>query len=158
VINLMQTDKRTHSIVLKTSQSDVEYALRETFQKMEKDFENISFDIRVKHKKLVPFELVLDITLKVASGVAVGLVIKCLERLWEEFRKKKITPEIQGMDEIQSSAERYLEAIEVTNFRILERKDKGSYVTFVFEDEKKNKHNLIVTSFDLKILHYRREE
>lgn len=157
MINLMHKDERIYSVVLKTSESDVESALEETVQKMEKEFENISFDINVKDKKLVPFELVLDITMKVASGVAVGLVIKCLERLWEEFRKKRMTPETQGMDSIQSSAERYLGAIGVTKFKILERKDRGPYVTFVFEDEEGDKHNLVVTSFDLKILHYRRE-
>jgi len=153
----MQEDERIYSVVLKTGESDVEIALEETVQKMEKEFEDISFEINAKEKKLVPFELVLDITIKVASGVAVGLVIKCLERLWEELRKKRITPETQGMDSIQGSAERYLEAIGVTKFKILERKDKGPYVTFVFEDEEGDKHDLVVTSFDLKILHYRRE-
>ena len=157
MINLMDKDERIYSVVLKTSEADTESALSETFQKMEKEFENISFDINVKGKKLVPLELVLDITIKVASGVAVGLVIKCLERLWKEFRKKKMIPETQGMDIIQSRAEEYLRAIGVPKFKILNRKAKGLYVTFVFEDEEKSKHNLVVTSFDLKILHYRRE-
>ena len=154
----MQEDERIYSVVLKTGESDVEIALEETVQKMEKEFEDISFEINAKEKKLVPFELVLDITIKVASGVAVGLVIKCLERLWEELRKKRITPETQGMDSIQGSAERYLEAIGVEQYKIVKRKDKGPYVIFVFQDEKGDKHRLFVTSFDLKIVDYRREE
>lgn len=143
---------------MKVSEPDIESSLEETFQKLNKEFENISFDINVKDRKLVPFELVLDITIKVASGIAASLVIKLLETLWEEFRKKKTVPETRGMDDIQSGAERYLEAIGVKQFKILERKDKGPYVIFVFKDEKGDKHRLVVTSFDLKIVDYRREE
>lgn len=153
----MQRDETIYSIVLKSNTCDAESALTETFQKM-KEFENISFDISVKGKKLVPFELVLDITVKIASGVAISIVIKMLEKLWEEFRKKKMTPETHEMDEIQTSAERYLRSIGVRKVHTLERKDKGPYVTFVFEDERGDKHNLIVTTFDLKILHYWKEK
>ena len=143
---------------MKISEPDVEGSLEGTFQKLNEEFENISFDINIKEKKLVPFELVLDITIKVASGMAVGLVIKLLEKLWEELRKKKTVPETWGMDDIQSRAERYLEAIGVEQYKIVKRKDKGPYVIFVFQDEKGDKHRLFVTSFDLKIVDYRREE
>lgn len=158
MINLVDKNERTYSVVLKTSEADIESTLNETFQNMENEFEDISFDVKAKGKKLVPFELVLDITIKVAAGVAVGLVIKCLERLWREFQKKKMVIETKGMDNIQMRAEKYLRAIGVTKFKILKRKVKGLYVTFVFEDEEGGKHNLSVTNFDLKILHYRREE
>ena len=135
MITLVHRDKRIYSVVLKTKQPNTESALKDTFEKMEKEFGNISLGIDVRSKKLVPFELVLDITMTVASGVAVGVVIRLLERLWEEFRRKEMVPQTQGMDGIQSSAERYLRDIGVTKFKTLERKDKGPYVTFVFKDQ-----------------------
>ena len=158
VINLTFNNQRTYAIVLETDNPDVESALAETFQEIEKEFENVGFSVKAKGKRLVPFEAALDVTVTFASGVTVALIIKLLERLWEEFQKKKVTIQTQHMDVIQSNAEQYLRSIGVTKFKTLERIDAGPYVTFVFKDNAGARHNLIVTSFDIKILQYRREE
>ena len=154
----MQEGETTYSLVLRTSQPDIPDTLRKTFDEIEKEFRNTRLGMNVKDKKLVPFELALDITVKVASGIAISLVIKLLERLWDEFRRKKVVPQIQGMDGIQGTAESYLRAIGVKEFKLMKRQDKGPYVTFAFEDEIGNRHTLLVTSFDLKILRYERME
>lgn len=149
---------RTYSLLLKTNEPRIEPQLNKIFEQMEKEFGNISFDITIKDKRFIPFELVLDITIRVASGVAAAFVIKLLEKLWEELSEKKVIPDTKGMDDIQNSVERYLEAIGVGQFKTLQRKDKGPYVVFIFEDEKGGKHRVVITSFDFRILDYRREE
>jgi uncharacterized membrane protein len=157
VIDLDAQHERTFSIVLMTSDPDGESALKETFQKMQNEFQNASFGVSVKEKRLVPFEVALDITVKVASGVTVALVLKLLERLWKEFQKNKVTPQTQPVDGIQNKAEQYMRSIGVVKFKTLERKDTGPYVTFIFKDNDGAKHKLIVTSFDLKIVHYQKK-
>jgi len=158
VINLTFNNQRTYAIVLKTDNPNVENDLVKTFEEIEKEFGNVDFSVNPKGKRLVPFETILDVTVKFASGVAVALIIKLLERLWEEFLNKKVSIQTQDIDVIQDKAERYLRSIGVTKFRTVERTDAGPYVTFVFKDNAGARHNLIVTTFDMKILQYKKQD
>lgn len=147
----------TYSMVVEINQPDNEADLEAMLQQTEKEFMGIVYRINVKERKLVPLETVLIITLEVAKGIAATIFIKFLEKLWQEFRKRDLTPQIQGLDAIQLFTESYLLSMGVRELTLLRRDDKGLYVQFVFSDKKGNKHIVAVASFDLKILSYERK-
>jgi hypothetical protein len=146
----------TYSMVVEINQPDNETDLEAMLEQTEKEFMGIVYRINVKERKLVPLETVLIITLEVAKGIAVTVFIKFLEKLWQEFRKRDLTPQTQGLDAIQLFTERYLLSMGIREMTLLRRDDKGLYVKFVFSDKKGNKHIVAVASFDLKILSYER--
>jgi hypothetical protein len=141
---------------LKISAPDDEVNLEKVLRHMESEFNGITLKSKASGKELVPLEVVLDISIEIAAGIAAAVLIKFLERLWQELKQKGLTPQTYESDVVQSSAARYLLSNGVTNFRLLERKDKGPYVEFVFKDERGSKHFIVITSFDLKILRYKK--
>jgi len=147
----------TYSMVVEINQPNDEADLKVILQQTEKEFEGIKCRINVKERKLVPLETILVITLEVAKGIAAAVFIKLLEKLWQDFRQKGLTPQTHGLDPIQSFTEKYLLSMGVTELTLLRRDDKGLYVKFVFEDKKGYKHIVMVASFDLKILSYERK-
>jgi len=157
-VNCLSEADKTHLLTLKVSEPSGEGKLETILKQMEKEFKGITFDIKPKEKKLAPLEIILDISIKVATGLGTAALIKFLERLWREFKRNELTPQIHGLDAVQSFAERYLQSIGVKEFKILMRKDKGPYVQFLFRDKKSCKHIIVVTTFDLKILTYERKE
>jgi hypothetical protein len=145
-------------MTLKMNESRSEADLEKVLRQMEEKYKGITFDIKVAERKLVPLQIVLDVTIQVVTGLAAAAFIKFLERLWEELKEKELDPQTYEIDAIQSFSERYLKSIGVTEFTILERKDRGPYVQFVFEDKKGYRHFIVVASFDLKILKYEKKE
>lgn len=154
----MSKNGKTYSMTLKMNESRSEADLEKVLRQMEEKYKGITFDIKVAERKLVPLQFVLDVTIQVVTGLAAAAFIKFLERLWEELKEKELDPQTYGIDAIQSFSERYLKSIGVTEFTILERKDRGPYVQFVFEDKKGYRHFIVVASFDLKILKYEKKE
>ena len=129
-----------------------------TFEKFREDFPFIDFKVTVKSKKVVPWEVVLDIAINVAKGIAVALVIKAFEKLWKEIKRNDIAVKLEGLDMIQKKAESYLIEIGVTDFEVVRREDRGLYVFLIFRDYKGINHYLRVTSFDLRVIDYRRRK
>lgn len=123
---------------------------------LRKDFPFIETDVNVKSKKLAPYEIILSIIISFVTGVAADLTLKLLERLQQKFKRSKISPEIKGLDRIQRKAENYLRQIGIVDFRIIRREDRGLYVFFIFKDHSGVAHHLYVTSFDLRVIEYKR--
>jgi hypothetical protein len=150
-------DNKTHSMTISINKPDGETSLEKVLRQTQKEFEGITFTCKAKEKKLVPFEIVLDVTIKVATGLAVAVLIKALEKLWKELNREELTPQAFGSGDIQASVERYLVSNGVADFKLLKRKDKGPYVEFVYKDGKGYEYMIVITSFDLKILSYERK-
>jgi hypothetical protein len=149
---------KPYLLTLKVSESSGEVRLETILEQMEKEFKGITFGIKPKEKRLVPLEIILDISINVGAGFGTAALIKLLERLWRELKKNKLAPQTYGLDAVQSFAQRYLQSIGVKDFNILKRQDKGPYVQFLFGDKRNCKHIIAVTTFDLKILSYERKE
>lgn len=129
-----------------------------TFERFRKDFPLVDFKVTVKSRKVVPWEVVLDVAIEVAKGMALALVIKAFEKLWKEIKRNNITVKLEGLDKVQKKAESYLIGIGVTSFEVIRREDRGLYVFFIFKDYKENLHHLYVTSFDLRVIEYQRRK
>jgi len=123
-------------------------------KKVESEFPHVKLNSRVASKKLTPFEITLEIIINFGVGVASALVIKCLEKLWEEFEQSQISLQTQGLDAIQKKAEEYLRETGSVGFEILRRESRGPYVAFTFEDRKGQRHYLKISSSDLQIIEY----
>lgn len=127
-------------------------------RELEKEFSDANFNIKVTSKKLVPFELALSVIIEVASATSTIVATELLKRLWQELQKRKLKPNTHELDTVQNAAERYLVSIGVTTYKLIERKQRGFMVSFVFQEKRKIKHYLTITNTDLKILDYHRKE
>jgi len=134
-----------------------EVYLEKLLSQMQKEFEGITFATKVTGKRLVPSEIIVDLTIKLTTGIAIAVFIKFLERLWGELGRQELTPHTFGPDDIQARAERYLLSIGISDFGVIRRIDKGPYVEFVFKDGKGHEHKVVITSFDLRILSYEKK-
>jgi hypothetical protein len=127
-----------------------------TFERLHEEFPSVDFKVAVKSRKVVPWEVVLEIAIDFAKGIAVTLVIKVLEKLWKEIKRNDIVVKLDEVDIVQKKAERYLTEIGITDFEVIKREDRGLYVLLIFRDNKGDHHRLRVTSFDSHVIDYRR--
>jgi hypothetical protein len=147
----------TYSLTLSSNAPTAEFDLKEILLRIENAFPGISFTTEVGEKRLVPLEVVIDITIKIGVSIASVTFVKILEKLWKELKEKDITPRTQSIDVIQAFAERYLLSNGITDFKIISVRDKGPFVELLFKDKKGFKHFVVITSFDLKLLIYERQ-
>lgn len=130
----------------------------DTFERFRKDFPFVELEVTVKSRKVIPWEVVLDVAIDITKGIAVALVIKAFEKLWKEIKRNDIAVKLEGLDKAQKKAESYLIEIGVTNFEVIRREDRGLYVFLIFRDYKGNLHHIYVTSFDLRVIEYERRK
>ena len=141
-------------LLTKIYEPDQQTVIKEIFQNIEKEFPYVKLDSRVTSKKLTPLEITLEIAINFGTGVASVIILKCLEKLWDELKQNRISPETQGLDAIQKKAQEYLKEIGSTGFEILKRENRGPYVAFTFKDGKGQRHYLKISSSDLKVIEY----
>jgi len=152
----VEGEEEEFHINIKIYDSKQQKAIENILADLRKDFPFMDINIDIKSRKLIPFEVSLEIVMKIVAEVATKLMIKFLKKLWEKFKQNGITPKIEGLDIVQKKAENYLREIGVLNFEILKREDKGLYVFFIFKDYTNILHHLYITSFDLRIIEYER--
>jgi len=155
VIDLLRAGE-TYSIVVEIDQPKGEADLEAALQTV-KEFEDIKCSVNVKERKLVPLETIVVVTLEVAKGIAVAVFIKLLEKLWQEFKERSLSPKVHEIGAIQSLTEKYLLSMKAIEPTLIRRDDKGFYVKFVYRDKDGHRHIVMVSSFDLKILSYERK-
>lgn len=148
--------KYTFSVEIDTE--DGESDLRRTLKDVQLEFNGISFTLKAGGKQLIPTEVIVDVTIAIASTVTAGVILRMLEKLWQRLKENKLNPKTAELDAIQSFAEGYLESIGVTSFTILKRINKGPYVKFTYRDEKKHLHFVDVASFKPQVLNYEKSE
>lgn len=143
-------------MVMKLCITNDEGDLTSALGDIEKEFAGITFETKVKDKKLVPLETIVDLTIKIGTGITIAVLTKLLDRIWQKFREKKIAIRSYEPEVIQNAVERYLLSNGINKFELLKRVDKGPYEEFVYGD-KRNQHLISIATFDLKILSYERK-
>jgi len=154
--SLLYDQKQTFHLHVVARDPTQQELVIDTFKKFREDFPFINFKVGVESRKVVPWEVVMDIAINVAKGIAVALVVKALEKLWKEIKRNDIAVKLEGLDTVQKKAESYLIEIGVTDFEVVRREDRGLYVFLIFRDHKGVYHYLRVTSFDSRVIDYRR--
>jgi len=143
-----------YSLIAQIHDPEQQKVINKILRDIQKEFSFAKFDSRTSSKKLIPFEIVMEITVSFGVGVGTALVIKCLEELWKKFEQNRISLRTQGLDAIQEKAQNYLREVGITDLKILRRENRGPYSLFVFKDEKGQRHHLKIASSDLCIIEY----
>ena len=152
----MKHNNRQFCLNIKTQKPEQQASIERSLKDLTKDFPFVDINIKPESKKLVPFEILSSIAISFAVGISAKLMIRFFEKLYKKLTDDGITPEIEGLDRIQKKAERYLIEIGVRDFEIIRREEKGLYVFFIFRDNTGAMHHLYITSFDLRVIEYKR--
>ena len=130
-------------------QKDIAKALEE----LQRDFSELNVRIEAESKELVPGEVMLTISVAVASAVLAKVFLRFLDKLWDRLKTRGIKPILSSLDSVQRTAEDYLLNVGIGDFEIVKREDRGLYVFFVFKS-KDASHRLYISKSDMSIIKY----
>lgn len=145
----------TFSVVIDTDEGESD--LRQVLRTVELEFYDVNFDLKTCGKQLVPTEVFIDVGITVVSTLTAEVTLRMLDRIWEKLKEKKLKLRTAEIDAVQSYAEGYMRSINVADFTLLERLNRGLYVRFTFRDSRKKLHLIDVSTFEPHVLNYRRK-
>ena len=126
-------------------------------EEVEQEFPSTEIAVRSKSRKLVPQEVVLIIAINITSTITAEIILRILDRLWENFKKGDIHVKSSTLDQAQEKAENYLKNKQVIGFQVMKREDGGLYVHLTFETANSS-HVFYISKSDLEIIKYEERE
>ncbi len=118
---------------------DSQASLRDIIETVQGEYRETKFTIEVKSKKLAPVDILIDLTIQVSAL----LLYDVIKRITTDMTDRKITPRLDASSR-HILAESIVTRNGATKFKLVRKSDGSDKSTYLFLDNRGNKHRIVV--------------